>query len=374
MPASRTARTAAAARTATRARAAAPRHTKATAGPNKGHDETRRALLMAGALVAVPTQGAGAIGFTKDLSKSKARRGANGGIAGVPEEQLSRTAPFKWQGGEHEGLQYVDTEAGRGAPLKRGDTVSVHYDCRYRSVVLASSRQGQLLGGNRSIAQPFELVYGVMPNRYAAAPKREKTVGVGLELRPALAGDGSESAAPIALGTEAGTEELSAAAEAARQPLEVVRALPGSPAERAGVFPGERLVTIDGQSTAGMDIYAAARLLTGEDATDVVLEIAGKDGGATRSVTVTRASFDKGTQAPSAAMDLTGGGGLFTGGEGASKPPAAIHAALDGMRVGGRRVVRVTPDVGYLPELGTPPPGELPPGASFEMEVEVLSG
>ena len=49
-------------------------------------------------------------------------------------------------------------------------------------------------------------------------------------------------------------------------------------------------------------------------------------------------------------------------------------AALDGMRVGGKRVVRVTPDVGYLPELGTPPPGELPPGASFEMEVEVLSG
>jgi len=329
-------------------------------------------VLGAAAVITAVTQPlpANAIGFTKDMSKSRARRG-QAGLGGQDESQVKKTSDFQWLGEPHDGLSYVDLEVGRGSELKRGDTAVVHYDCRYRSVVLASSRLGQLLGGNRSIAQPFELVYGVVPNKFSAKPKREKVVGVGLELRPAVVSS-EESEVPLALGTEAGSAEMAAAAEAAKQPLEVVRSLPGSPAERGGVFPGERLLSIDGESTAGLHIYQAARLLAGEEGTNVTLEVVPKDGGPTRSVTVTRSPFDKGPATPSAAMDLTGGGGLFTGGEGASKPPPAIYASLEGMRVGGKRVIRITPDVGYGADPASVAPGELPAGATFEMEIELL--
>eukprot|EP00775_Hariotina_reticulata_P008511 gene8511-8693_t len=61
-------------------------------------------------------------------------------------------------------------------------------------------------------------------------------------------------------------------------------------------------------------------------------------------------------------------GGLFAGGSG-PKPPPALSTAVIGMRPGGRRTVYVdVPELGYI--KGNQ---EIPAGAPFELQVEVLS-
>lgn len=55
--------------------------------------------------------------------------------------------------------------------------------------------------------------------------------------------------------------------------LTVVSPLEGSPAFRAGLAAGDRIVTIDGKSTAGMSTEDAARLLRGPRGTEVKIEI-----------------------------------------------------------------------------------------------------
>ena len=55
--------------------------------------------------------------------------------------------------------------------------------------------------------------------------------------------------------------------------LTVISPLEGSPAFRAGVFAGDRIVTIEGKSTAGMTTEDAARLLRGPRGTEVKVKI-----------------------------------------------------------------------------------------------------
>lgn len=60
-------------------------------------------------------------------------------------------------------------------------------------------------------------------------------------------------------------------------------------------------------------------------------------------------------------------GGLYSGSSGPDAPPALYHM-VKGMKVGGRRLVKVEGDDGY-------PKGnmEIPPGGAFDLEIEVLS-
>ena len=55
--------------------------------------------------------------------------------------------------------------------------------------------------------------------------------------------------------------------------LTVILPLPGSPAEKAGVLAGDRILRIDGQSTEGLSLPDAVRLLHGETGTSVVLTV-----------------------------------------------------------------------------------------------------
>jgi carboxyl-terminal processing protease len=60
--------------------------------------------------------------------------------------------------------------------------------------------------------------------------------------------------------------------------LTIIRVISGSPAEQAGVRSGDRIVVIDGQSTASMSTDQAANLLQGVDGSLVALSVVGADG------------------------------------------------------------------------------------------------
>lgn len=55
--------------------------------------------------------------------------------------------------------------------------------------------------------------------------------------------------------------------------LQIIAPLPGSPAENAGLLPGDPILAIDGADTAGMTIEEAVTLIRGEGGTVVVLTI-----------------------------------------------------------------------------------------------------
>lgn len=69
----------------------------------------------------------------------------------------------------------------------------------------------------------------------------------------------------------------------------------------------------------------------------------------------------------SAARNVDGGGGLFSGMSGPKAPPA-LQYAVQGMAVGGKRHVLVPADLGY----GDRGEQEIPPGATFELVIELL--
>lgn len=62
--------------------------------------------------------------------------------------------------GAANGLKFYDTVAGYGAEAIAGSSATVHFDCIYRGIDVVSSRSARLLGGNRSVAEPFQFVAG----------------------------------------------------------------------------------------------------------------------------------------------------------------------------------------------------------------------
>ncbi|GBF96750.1 peptidyl-prolyl cis-trans isomerase chloroplastic [Raphidocelis subcapitata] len=102
------------------------------------------ALLGLAAAVAAPLarpENAVAAGFKKELKKRK-----------VPVEDYTPQ--------EASGLRIYDLQQGRGAEIKPGDTVTVHFDCLYRGIDAVSSRYARTLGGNRTVAEPVDFVAG----------------------------------------------------------------------------------------------------------------------------------------------------------------------------------------------------------------------
>lgn len=83
-----------------------------------------------------------ALGFKKDLKKRKI--------------SLEEYAVLP----ENESLRFYDLAVGSGNEVKPGTLVTVHFDCVYKGIDVVSSRSARLLGGNRSIAQPFQFVAG----------------------------------------------------------------------------------------------------------------------------------------------------------------------------------------------------------------------
>lgn len=71
----------------------------------------------------------------------------------------------------------------------------------------------------------------------------------------------------------------------------IISPLDGSPAEEAGLLPGDQVLAIDGASTIGESVSSLVHTVRGEAGTDVTLTIS-RDGGAPLDIVVTRAVID----------------------------------------------------------------------------------
>lgn len=74
--------------------------------------------------------------------------------------------------------------------------------------------------------------------------------------------------------------------------ITVIAPLPESPAEKAGIIPGDRIVKIDGEETDGMSIDAAVKRIRGEQGTVVNLTIYRDGESAFKEIAITRAIID----------------------------------------------------------------------------------
>jgi carboxyl-terminal processing protease len=82
--------------------------------------------------------------------------------------------------------------------------------------------------------------------------------------------------------------------------LSVLTPISHTPASRAGILPGDRIVEIENRSTRNMSLPEAARLLRGRPGTSVTIKIVRQDGGKAIGMTLVRAKI----QAPSVACKL----------------------------------------------------------------------
>lgn len=74
--------------------------------------------------------------------------------------------------------------------------------------------------------------------------------------------------------------------------LTIIAPLPNSPAEKAGLLPGDKVLAIDGEDTTGIYIEDAVMKIRGEAGTDVVLTIWREGAEETNDVSITRGEID----------------------------------------------------------------------------------
>lgn len=70
--------------------------------------------------------------------------------------------------------------------------------------------------------------------------------------------------------------------------ITVISPLPDTPAAAAGVKPGDRILSIDGENAQNMSVQEAVQLIRGEIGTDVILTVLSEDSQEPREVTITR--------------------------------------------------------------------------------------
>eukprot|EP00798_Chlamydomonas_sp_ICE-L_P021970 gene21970-29027_t len=77
------------------------------------------------------------------------------------------------------GFLFAELAPGKGGQVvKKGDRVICHFDVMYRSIDIVSSRQARLLGGNRTISEPFEFIVGEAVQEQAAKSMTDSAGGL----------------------------------------------------------------------------------------------------------------------------------------------------------------------------------------------------
>ncbi|MDP3995781.1 MAG: S41 family peptidase [bacterium] len=82
--------------------------------------------------------------------------------------------------------------------------------------------------------------------------------------------------------------------------LQVVAPLEGTPAKEAGLKAGDKILAVNGESTADITIYEAVNLIRGPRGTEVVLTIAREDWKETKDITIVRGLIE----IPSLTLDI----------------------------------------------------------------------
>jgi carboxyl-terminal processing protease len=116
---------------------------------------------------------------------------------------------------------------------------------------------------------------------------------------------------------------------------QVISPIDGTPAARAGLEPGDRIVAIDGHATDGIDLEHAAELLRGSPGSKVTLSIL-RDGKQPFPVTITRARIDVPTV--TSKLEPNGIGFLRISEFDANTPPAVKSAVTNLKRQAGGRL------------------------------------
>lgn len=116
----------------------------------------------------------------------------------------------------------------------------------------------------------------------------------------------------------------------------VVLARPGSPAERAGLVAGDRLIAVDGRSTKGWTIAEAGSALRGPAGTSVRVQVE-RGGGGAQALTLERAEIRVSTVAR--AMVLDGGLGYLALTAFSDSTARELERAVDSLRTAGARAL-----------------------------------
>ncbi|MEN6409882.1 MAG: S41 family peptidase [Anaerolineaceae bacterium] len=91
---------------------------------------------------------------------------------------------------------------------------------------------------------------------------------------------------------EGGYEGIGAWVDTSGEFLTIISPMPGSPAEKAGLKPGDEVHAVDGKDMTGMDGSLVLRQILGPAGTDVTLTIVRKDTPEPFDVTITRAKIE----------------------------------------------------------------------------------
>ena len=285
-----------------------------------------------------PRSASATIGFQKEL---KPRR------ASLNDLTVHTSPTFQFRGEEHAGVQYGDARIGNGKEIKAGSLTTIHFDVKLRGLTVLSTRTARTLGGNRTVSEPMQFLYGKLPTEFSKPLKRKTVNGIGAEVR---------------IDPELGE-------------LYVVKVSPDGPAEKAGFKANDEILEIDGtKDLANLPIQEIGALLIGP--VDTTVDVTVKKGGTragpdapVEKYTLTREATAIVPKKRTANVDVEGGGGLFNGETGPAIPPVVyVPVALEGMKVGGRRIIKTPADLGYA-DQGE---GEIPPGSEIIVEVEVL--
>eukprot|EP00667_Euglena_gracilis_P011888 EG_transcript_12163 len=262
----------------------------------------------------------------------------------VNVENYNTTPEFQFRGAPHEGLKYYDLKAGSGRALKPGEEakITLHFDCKYKSVVAVSSRAAVILAKNMTIERPVVLTYGALDRSLAGPEPTEKAVGTGVAV----------DSDPIVEG------------------LFVVKLERNSPARTSGLQLFDRVLAVDGQAVEALGKDKVREALQGPEGRAVQLTVTRLGTAGELKVTVPKEEYDKLIVRRRKEDFVERAGGLYSGENLAPLPNLLlVPEALAGMQRGGVRTFVVPPELGYGPD-GI---NEIPAGKDFTVDVELLA-
>jgi hypothetical protein len=143
---------------------------------------------------------------------------------------------------------------------------------------------------------------------------------------------------------------IARAGESGRGPIVVAHVLPGGPADQANILPGDRIRAIDGESTRGMTIPEAARLIRGPVEAPVELRLDSPHGA--RLVTLVRV--------PARGMGYGRGYG-YGGGRPCDECRHGKHCGEDDAPCGGGMPRAPGAPGDDVPAMAPPPPPDMAP-------------